>query len=60
MAAIADKVEYDTFDKSEERITNAKRFMSALISSPFKTWGYLYERILPYMEKVAKIIMDSM
>lgn len=54
LAAIADKVEYDTFDKSEERITNAKRFMSALISSPFKTWGYLYERILPYMEKVAK------
>lgn len=52
LAAVADKAESDTFDNDEKRLTNAKRFMSSLIATPFKTWGYIYERIQPYMNKI--------
>lgn len=54
LVAVADKMESDTFDRGEERQTNAKRYMSAMISAPFKTWMYLEERILPYTAKIIK------
>lgn len=54
LAAVADKMEADTFERGEARQTNAKRYMSAMISSPFKTWTYLEERILPYTAKIIK------
>ena len=54
LVAVADKMESDTFERGEVRQTNAKRFMSAMISAPFKTWTYLEERILPYTAKIMK------
>ena len=53
LAAVADKMETDTFD-NEVRQTNAKRYMSAMLNAPFKTWAYLEERVLPYTAKIIK------
>ena len=54
LAAVADKMEADTFERGEVRQTNAKRYMSAMLSAPFKTWAYLEERVLPYTAKIIK------
>ena len=53
LTAVADKMETDTFEK-ELRQTNAKRYMSAMLNAPFKTWAYLEERVLPYTAKIIK------
>ncbi|MGN1468088.1 MAG: type I-C CRISPR-associated protein Cas8c/Csd1 [Ruminococcus sp.] len=52
LTALADKMESDTYENDVHRLTNAKQYMSKMISSPFKTWMYLYQRIIPYMDKV--------
>lgn len=54
LVAIADKMELDTYSKGEVRVTNAKRYMNAMINAPFKTWTYLFERVNPYCEKLIK------
>lgn len=54
LAAVADKLEQDTFEKDEKRLTNTKRYMNSLINSPFKRWDYICERVLPYSEKLLK------
>ena len=53
LTAVADKMETDTFEK-DIRQTNAKRYMSAMLNAPFKTWAYLEERVLPYTAKIIK------
>lgn len=53
LTAVADKMESDTFEK-DVRQTNAKRYMSAMLNAPFKTWAYLEERVLPYTAKIIK------
>ena len=54
LTAVADKMESDTFERGEARQTNAKRYMSAMLNAPFKTWAYLEERVLPYTAKIIK------
>lgn len=54
LTAVADKMESDTFERGEVRQTNAKRYMSAMLGAPFKTWAYLEERVLPYTAKIIK------
>lgn len=54
LVAVADKMESDSFERGEVRQTNAKRYMTAMIGSPFKTWTYLEERVLPYTAKIMK------
>lgn len=54
LAALSDKIEQDTYDKSDNRLTNARRYMNALINSPFKIWGYIRQKINPYSEKLLK------
>ena len=53
LTAVADKMESDTFE-GDARQTNAKRYMSAMLNAPFKTWAYLEERVLPYTAKIIK------
>ena len=54
LVAVVDKMEADTFERGEVRQTNAKRYMSAMVNAPFKTWAYLEERVLPYTAKIIK------
>lgn len=49
MLALADRVEYRTYEKGEERQTNAKRYMCAFSQHPFRTWKVLEEKMGPYL-----------
>lgn len=51
LLAIADKAERDTYEKGEERVTNARRLWSAFAARPYQTWAMIEERLEPYLEK---------
>lgn len=53
LAAVAEKIETDTYDNDEKRAPNALRYMNVLMSSPFKTWRHIEMKISPYMTKLA-------
>lgn len=54
MLAVADRIEYRTFDmdKDRSRITNAKRYMNNFSQRPFETWKVIEENIQPYLNKL--------
>ena len=52
LLAIADRIEYRTYEKDEERMTNAKRYMSAFSQRPFGTWKTLEEKMQPYLRSL--------
>ncbi len=52
LLALADRVEYQTFDKDDGRETNAKRYMSAFSQHPFRTWKVLEEKLTPYWNQL--------
>lgn len=52
LLAIADRVEYRTYDKEDGRTTNAKRYMTAFSQRPFSTWKNLEEKIQPYYQRL--------
>ncbi|HBC30719.1 MAG TPA: type I-C CRISPR-associated protein Cas8c/Csd1 [Clostridiales bacterium] len=63
LLAVADRVEFLTFEKGEKRETNAKRYMNIFSKRPAKTWEIIYKNILPYMNKLKpgqKIKYDTM
>nr|WP_303252820.1 type I-C CRISPR-associated protein Cas8c/Csd1 [uncultured Ruminococcus sp.] len=53
LAAVAEKIETDTYDSDEKRAPNALRYMNVLISSPFKTWRHIEVKINLYITKLA-------
>lgn len=54
LLAIADRVEYRTFEKERDsgRETNAKRYMSMFSQRPFETWKVIEENLQPYLNKL--------
>ena len=48
LLAVADRVEYRTFEQDSERMTNAKRYMTTFSQRPFETWKIIEENIQPY------------
>ena len=54
LLAVADRIEYRTFDmdKDRSRITNAKRYMNNFSQRPFETWKVIEENIQPYLNKL--------
>ncbi len=51
LLAIADKAEHDTYEKGEERITNARRYWNVFSSRPYQTWQTIEEKLRPYLDK---------
>ena len=49
LLALADRIEYRTYDKEDGRETNAKRYMCAFSQRPFRTWKVIEEKLEPYM-----------
>ena len=47
LLAVADKLERDTFDAGEDRVTNAKRLWNMFSVRPYYTWGILRGRLMP-------------
>lgn len=52
LLAVADRIEYRTFEKEDGRQTNAKRYMSAFSRRPFPTWKILEEKLIPYLSQL--------
>lgn len=52
LLAVADRIEYRTFDKEDGRETNAKRYMSAFSQHPYRTWKVLEEKLEPYLMRL--------
>lgn len=52
LMAVAEKLETDTYDDNEARMTNAARFMNSVIASPYKSWGNVSKRLIPYINKI--------
>lgn len=52
LLAIADRIEYRTYEKEDGRTTNAMRYMTAFSQRPFSTWKNLEEKLEPYLERL--------
>lgn len=48
LLALADRIEYRTFEKENGRETNAKRYMNAFSQHPYRTWKILEEKLGAY------------
>lgn len=48
LLAVADRVEYRTYDKDDRRETNALRYMAVFAQKPMRTWKVLEEKLQPY------------
>jgi CRISPR-associated protein Csd1 len=53
LLALADRIEYRTYDREEGRETNAKRYMSAFSQHPYRTWKIIEEKTEPYLMRLA-------
>lgn len=54
LLAVADRIEYRTYDKEKDagRMTNAMQYMNAFSQHPYRTWQIIEERIIPYLQKL--------
>lgn len=52
LLAVADRVEYRTYDKDDRRETNAQRYMTVFAQKPMRTWKVLEEKLQPYWGKL--------
>lgn len=48
LLAVADRVEYRTYEKDDRRETNAQRYMAAFAQRPMSTWKVLEGKLQPY------------
>jgi len=53
LIAVAERVEFLTFEQNEKRETNAKRLFSSFVQRPYRTWGIIEERLIPYLSKLS-------
>ena len=53
LLALADRIEYRTYDREEGRETNAKRYMNAFSQHPYRTWKIIEEKTEPYLMRLA-------
>lgn len=54
LLAWADMAESSTYDEDDKnkRITNARRYFNAFSNRPYSTWGIIYEKLRPYLDKI--------
>ncbi len=52
LLAVADRIEYRTYEVNEKRQTNAKRYMNAFSQRPFRTWQTIAVRMEPYLQRL--------
>lgn len=53
LLALADRIEYRTYDREDGRQTNAKRYMCAFSQHPFRTWKVIEEKLEPYLVRLS-------
>ncbi len=53
LLAIADVAESETYDKTEARTTNARRYFNAFANRPYSTWRTIELKLDPYLSKLS-------
>lgn len=53
LLAVAEVAEASTYERDEGRVTNAGRYFETFANKPYQTWGMLYNRLNPYLNKMA-------
>lgn len=54
LLAVAEVAERSTYDKDEDRITNAMRFFNAFANRPAEGWLTIIKKLQPYLHKMTK------
>lgn len=52
LLSVAQWIESSTFAPDERHLTNAERYFEAFSNHPYRTWGIIYERLRPYMDRM--------
>lgn len=52
LLAVAEVAERVTYKKEESRNTNASRYFEAFSNRPYQTWGIIYKRLIPYLNRM--------
>lgn len=52
LLAVADAAEASTYDASNRRTTNARRYFNAFANRPSSGWQTIYSRLEPYLNKM--------
>ena len=52
LLAAAEVAERVTYEKEGVRTTNASRYFEAFSNRPYQTWGIIYKRLLPYLNRM--------
>lgn len=55
LLAVADRIEYVTYEKGKNRQTIAKRYMQQFKNRPYTTWSVIESHIIPYFNKLKSI-----
>lgn len=59
LLAVADRIESQVSGHDSNRLTNAKRYMTAFSQHPYQTWKILEEQIIPYQNKLSRKDQDK-
>lgn len=59
LLAVADAAESSTYERGENRTTNAKRYFEAFSNRPCTTWEIIRKRLSPYLGKHDKMNMSG-
>ncbi len=59
LLAVAEKIERSTYNREENRYTNAERYMQQFAQTPFRTWLIIRKSICPYLLKHNLIVRDK-
>lgn len=54
LLAVAEAAENSTYDREQERSTNAERYFEKFSNSPSTTWGVILQRLSPYFNRMDK------
>lgn len=52
LLAVAEVAERATYEKEGARTTNASRYFEAFSNRPYQTWGIIYKRLIPYLNRM--------
>lgn len=52
LLAVAEVAERVTYKKEESRNTNASKYFEAFSNRPYQTWGIIYKRLIPYLNRM--------
>ncbi|MFR1502213.1 MAG: type I-C CRISPR-associated protein Cas8c/Csd1, partial [Ruminococcus sp.] len=54
VAEVAESVALNKKEGNDARITNARRYFTAFVNQPYRTWNVIRQRLEPYLSAMPK------